>query len=58
MTLLNVLVVNDTFKCVSCKSEWKESNCVVEHKIEGKKLYFCLNCDDWVRHKNRVLDQG
>ena len=49
---------SETLKCVSCKSEWKESNCVVEHKIEDKEVYFCLNCEDWVQHKNRVLDQG
>ena len=49
---------SDTFRCVSCKSEWQERKYVVQHKIEDRELYFCLNCEDWVRHKERVLDEG
>ena len=31
---------------------------VVDHKIQGMELYFFLNCDDWVKHKDSVLNQG
>jgi hypothetical protein len=56
--LMQTKHVGDTFKFVSCKTEWTESNCVAEHILEDTKLHFCLNCDNWVRHKkNRVLDQ-
>ena len=27
-----------TFKCVSCQSEWKENNCVLQHKIDISAL--------------------
>ena len=31
---------------------------VVEHVMNGHTVYFCLNCDDWVKEKGRVFDQG
>ena len=46
------------FKCVSCKHEWTETKFVVKHLINGMEVYFCLNCDDWVKQKERVFDQG
>jgi hypothetical protein len=48
----------NSFKCVSCKHEWKDSWCVVEHKVKNMEVYFCLNCNDWVKEKDKVLDQG
>ena len=47
-----------SYKCVSCDYEWNESNCVVKHVLKNKEVYFCLNCDDWVKDKSRVLDKG
>ena len=47
-----------SFKTHGCKSEWRESKFVVGHIIHGSQLYFCLNCDDWIRDKNRVHDHG
>ena len=46
------------FKCVSCKYDWNESRFVIRHEIKGMELYFCLNCDDWVKYKDRVLDHN
>ena len=46
------------FGCVSCKHEWKETKFVVKHTIDNMEVYFCLNCDDWVKSKERVFDQG
>ena len=46
------------FKCVSCKSAWSENKFVVEHTVNQTKVYFCLNCEDWVKDKKRVLDNG
>ena len=37
------------FKCVSCKHTWNEQWCVVKHKLNNMELYFCLNCNDWVK---------
>jgi hypothetical protein len=32
--------------------------CIVEHIVRNQKVYFCLNCDDWVRDKSRVLEES
>ena len=58
----NTLVGNDDvgikLKCVSCKHSWKETKFVVKHTINNTEVYFCLNCEDWVKHKERVFNQG
>ena len=46
------------FQCVSCKHEWEERKFVVQHKINHMEVYFCLNCDDWVKQKEKVFDDG
>ena len=48
----------NTFKCVSCKSEWNEKHFVMKHWIQNTEVYFCLNCEDWVQEKEKVLDRG
>ena len=42
----------------SCKCIWKDRNCVVEHDIKNIKIFFCLNCEDWVNIKENVLNEG
>jgi hypothetical protein len=49
---------NSEYICVSCNHTWKDQDCMVEHKIKNIKVFFCLNCDDWVRVKTAVFDQG
>ena len=46
------------FQCSSCKSAWKDTKFVKEHRIRNMKVFFCLNCDDWVQDKGAVFDQG
>ena len=46
------------FKCVGCGNCWNDERCVVEHKIKNHMVYFCLNCDDWVKMKSKVLDEN
>ena len=46
------------FKCESCKYIWQDRNCVVEHAIKNIKVFFCLNCEDWVNNKENVLNEG
>ena len=54
---MNVNVAED-YQCVSCKCAWKDRNCLVMHDIQSTSVYFCLNCDDWVKNKMAVFDQG
>ena len=46
------------YKCVGCHSSWTDQMCVVDHIVRNQKVYFCLNCDDWVRDKSRVLEES
>ena len=48
----------DIFNCVSCKHTWSEEKFVVKHTVKNMEVYFCLNCEDWVQHKNNVLNNG
>ena len=51
-------VENQTFKCVGCEDSWKDERCVVTHNINDQWVHFCLNCDDWVKDKSKVLDEN
>ena len=44
------------YMCASCKSIWTDRTCVVEDSIQNQKVHFCLNCDDWVKHKEHVFE--
>ena len=46
------------FNCEGCKHTWENKIYVVEHFIENKKVFFCLNCEDWIQHKTNVFDEG
>ena len=46
------------FKCVGCGNCWNDRRCVVKHEIKNHVVYFCLNCDDWVKVKSKVLDEN
>ena len=53
----NSVAKEKTYECVGCKSNWADKRCVVGHNIHNQQVYFCLNCDDWVKVKSKVLDQ-
>ena len=48
----------ESFKCVGCKCEYKEERFVVKHLIKDTEIFFCLNCEDWVKEKQNVLEPG
>ena len=47
-----------SYRCVSCHDAWKVSHFVVKHMVRNMEVFFCLNCEDWVRDKSKVLDNG
>ena len=49
---------SEKFKCKSCKHIWEDRSCVMEHFIGNMRMFFCLNCDDWVHDKQAVLEHG
>ena len=50
--------VKKQFACVGCKTVWEDKNHVVEHNIKNIQTFFCLNCEDWIKHKVKVFDAG
>ena len=44
------------YKCEGCKSEFPKDNYVVKHTIQNMELWFCLNCDDFIKDKSKVLN--
>ena len=56
--LHNTLPINDSFKCAGCLDIWNDPTCVIQHVIRNQEIYFCLNCNDWIKEKSRVFDQG
>ena len=49
---------NVEYKCISCNDAWNKTEYVKEHLIQNQKVYFCLNCDEWVKLKDKVLNPG
>ena len=46
------------FKCEGCKHTWDNEKHVVGHVINHRRVYFCLNCDDWIEYKSEVFNEG
>ena len=46
------------YQCAGCIHVWNDTNCVKEHLIKSMRVYFCLNCDDWINEKAAVFNQG
>ena len=42
---------NSEYNCVSCNYTWKDN-------INNTNVFFCLNCDDWVKEKTAVFNHG
>ena len=50
--------VYTNYKCVSCKDVWTDRKFVKQHMIQNHEVHFCLNCDDWVKNKQNVFEDG
>ena len=48
----------EEFECERWKHTWNNKSYVVEHMINQRKVYFCLNCDDWIEYKSEVFNEG
>ena len=46
------------FPCAGCKNCFEDMSCVVQHMIDNTALFLCLNCDDWIQYKERILTPG
>ena len=50
--------LDNNYNCAGCKHDWQESQFVVKHYIKNREIFFCLNCEDWIKDKTKVLDHG
>ena len=46
------------YTCVGCNSSWTDDKFVIKYNIKNHIVNFCLNCDDWVKDKAKVLDEN
>ena len=46
------------YKCAGCNSSWNDKRYLVECVIRNMNIFFCLNCNDWIKDKEAVIDQG
>ena len=44
------------YECAGCKNVWQDESCVIEQNFENRKVFLCLNCDDWIVNKSAVLN--
>lgn len=47
-----------SYKCEGCKGIYPSESYVVKHEIENMHIWFCLNCDEWIQDKKKVLEKG
>ena len=43
---------------MSCKATWEDRACVVEYSVQSIRTYFCLKCDEYVKDKSPVFEEG
>ena len=46
------------FPCVGCKNCYTDTTCVVQHISGNIQFYLCLNCEDWIQDKEKILNPG
>ena len=46
------------YPCAGCKNCYEDQTCVVQHTAKSKVFFLCLNCEDWIRRKDMVLNPG
>ena len=46
------------YPCAGCKNCYDDITCVVEHTVKNKVFFLCLNCEDWIRRKDMIINPG
>lgn len=49
---------HEDLSCFSCKNNYNDRTCVVEHVVEHMRVYLCLNCDGWIQEKQNIMNPG
>ena len=46
------------YQCIGCKSIFPDDRYVKKHMLNNMETFFCLNCDDFIKDKAMVLQEG
>ena len=46
------------YPCAGCKNCYDDATCIVQHVVQNTAFYLCLNCEDWIRNKEMVINPG
>ena len=46
------------FPCAGCKNVFDDKDCVIQHVVQNTAFVLCLNCEDWIQFKERVIAPG
>ena len=46
------------FPCHGCKNCYDDRTSVVQHVIQNRRIFLCLNCDSWIGKKDQIMTPG
>ena len=47
-----------SYLCQGCKNCYEDKTCVVQNIVSHIPFYLCLNCDEWIKHKDKIMTPG
>lgn len=47
-----------SYPCLGCKNCYEDKTCVVQNIVANTPFYLCLNCDEWIKHKDKIMTPG
>ena len=55
---VQLIQAHKTYTCAGCKNCYDDARCIVQHVVGNKSFFLCLNCEDWIKHKELILNPG
>ena len=47
-----------SYPCAGCKSCYTDVACVIQYSVGNTGFFLCLNCEDWIKHKENIITPG
>ena len=47
-----------SYPCTGCKSCFTDVACVMQYFVGNTGFFLCLNCVDWIKHKENIITPG
>ena len=55
---VNTNNAHKVYPCSGCQNYYEDQTCVVKHVVKNTQIFLCLNCDDWIQEKDKILNPG